>query len=327
MSIQLNYMYETTDDVINGIKTYYHGSTIPNILYMTIDKKYYYRTADFISTPLRFMSRHATSFQFGNIFFSSDLSYMSIDCNCEEFEKKINLPKCLKKLEFNSDLQFLEKIDFSTNQMLFEIEFGPYFNQSLKNIEFPASLRKIYFGDNFNTSLEGVKFPNSLVSIVFGKHYNKSLKNVVFPKFLERIDFGLNFNQSLEDADLPNSITELIFGDDFNQQLQNIKFPNCLKSISFGKNYSQYLTDVEITPNLKTFIFKTQNIINMLNTIPPGITKIYFIDPELNGTTKITNLPMTIKKIFLKNDSAIQNFQKSPLNSKIIVTATTLKCY
>lgn len=331
--VQINYMHENSVDVINEIKRYYHDSTIPNILYTITNEEYYYATTGCISSflpssmPFKFISQHANKFDHDIVYFSSDLSYMSINCHCEEFEKKIKLPKCLKKLEFSSDLKFLENIDFSINEMLFEIEFGPYFNESLKNIELPNSLRKIYFGDNFNTSLEEVKFPDSLVSIVFGRDYNKSLKNIVFPKFLERINFGLKFNQPLTDCDLPDSITELVFGYEFNQPLQNIKFPNSLKSISFGENYSQYLTDVEITPNLKTFIFKTKNIINMLNTIPPGITKIHFIDPKFNGTTKITNLPMTIKKIFLKNDNVIQNFQKIPLNCKIIVTPTTLKCY
>ena len=81
----------------------------------------------------------------------------------------------------------------------------------------------------------------------------------------------------------------------------------------------------------------------MFNTIPPGITKNYLIYLYfggtttitkkyliylyLNGTTTITNLPMTIKKIFLKNENLIQNFQKIPLNCKIIVTPTTLKYY
>lgn len=344
--VQMNYMYEKNDDIKNKIKIDYCNCTIPFMLCMTTCAENYHRitsltytTSSFL-TSFKFISECAVDFARNNILFSADLSHMIINYIFYESEEIMKLPKCLKKLEFNSHSKFLEYIDFTTCEMLFEIEFGHEFNRSLKNIQFPNMLRNIYFGDNFNKSLEGVKFPNSLVSIVFGKYYNKSLKNVIFPKFLERIDFGLYFNQSLEDGDFPDSITELIFGDEFNQPLQNTKFPNSLKSISFGKNYSQYLTDVEITPNLKTFIFKTKNIINMLNTIPAGITKIYFIDPNFNGTTKInfidsnfngttkiTNLPMTIKKIFLKNDNVIQNFQKIPLNCKIIVTPTTLTYY
>eukprot|EP00434_Breviolum_minutum_P001192 symbB.v1.2.001043.t2/scaffold56.1/size371842/14 len=153
------------------------------------------------------------------------------------------------------DQSFERLIKLGSSLPLQKLTLSNSFNLSLKNVEFPRSLRYLEFGYEFNQPLEDVKLPNGLEILAFGQKFNQSLKGVKLPCKLQSLKFGLKFNQSLEEVYLPNSLQSLALGGDFGHHLLHLNFPSNLQKLELGKISSEILENLELPNALETLFF------------------------------------------------------------------------
>jgi len=155
--------------------------------------------------------------------------------------------------------KYVDNLEYLKN--LQELTFGREFNQNLRYVTFPASLRIIRFGRDFDQLIDNTTvFPDSLISIVFGEKFNQSLMGINFPTQLKNLSFGNQFNQEIEMNQLPTTLETLEFGDNFDQKLDDVVYGlDNLKELKVGKNFNKsldlyYATGFQrliITPNQK----------------------------------------------------------------------------
>jgi hypothetical protein len=253
----------------------------------------------------------------------------------ENGEKWLFLPD-----EFNDSL-----LNVTFHSDLKIISFGLIHNQIIDDIIFPEGLRAIYFSTYFNQSLDNVKFPDSVESLHFGFDFNQSLDNVKIMEKINTLHLGEMFNKSLSNIKFNNLKVICISN---NYILDTLAFVPELKIIEFKIGFSIPFHEVVLPDTIQAIYFSKSSSINFnfdKIIFPKSLIKLvlplekvtiknrnnvfnsgYF---NYNNSIKfpeqlqelsigytsenITNLPISMKKIFTINEkNNLNNFQKLP---------------
>jgi hypothetical protein len=232
------------------------------------------------------------------------------------------------------------------------IFFGEKFNQGLDNVIFPQKLISVYFGFDFNQPIDNVRFPNSLLTLSLGPSFNQPIDNVKILDTIDTIEFGERFNQSLSNIKfsnlamctvnnnniLPtlNYVPQLIyikFNLGFSIPFSDAILPNTIQHIIFSELSSSLIDFNKITfpSSLKNLCLPTEQICiiceekmhitrigiynwDNLNNLPDGLEEL----TVWHVSKTITNLPLSLKKIFIKNtQSNLSHFTKLPFGCQL----------
>ncbi len=188
------------------------------------------------------------------------------------------------------------------------LEFGYYFNQSLKEGLIPKSVTHLTFGKHFNQLLKENDIPDSVIHLTFGNDFNQPLKKGDIPKSVTHLTFGCYFNQPLKEGDIPNSVTHLTFGHYFNQPLNKDNLPiNIIELILNTKFNNELIINknilLGITVSKKLEYFTKYNELN-IGLFEKEITNLYtLIEENLTKEKLIGNIiyKELIERVFNPN--------------------------
>ena len=131
--------------------------------------------------------------------------------NCEVIINK--LPKYLeilntKRVFFTMDLHFEQFIDMTR-------------------------LREIYFSYIFNNSIDNIIWTDTIKKISFGEYFNQPIENL--PRYLEILEVGIDFNLEehiiLANIQFPNTLKTFSYMDGFPKQTETIKLLNEIRKL------------------------------------------------------------------------------------------------
>jgi hypothetical protein len=201
--------------------------------------------------------------------------------------------------------------------ILTHLVFGFEFNQEIKENVFPQSLTHLTFGISFNQEIKENVLPLSLTHLTFGHYFNQEIKKNVLPLSLTHLVFGINFNQEIKENVLPLSLTELVFGISFNQEIKENVLP---KNLTFLHLSNKFNKNIKIPLSVKLLSCDVECAI--LNNIPEFIQNIVivlFYNNNNKYNIPITNIPITVKKIyFIGPDTYINLLEKIPFDCVVI---------
>jgi hypothetical protein len=170
------------------------------------------------------------------------------------------------------------------------------FNQKIKENVLPDNLHTLTFGDAFNQEIKENVLPSSLHTLTFGHYFNQEIKENVLPCNLHTLTFCFSFNQEIKENVLPDNLHTLSFGWHFNQEIKEYVLPKSIKKISL---YSHC---------------------NLKNNLPLWIEEVcikFSNDDKYNK--EVNNLPITLKKITIKDVYYLKYITKIPFGCNIVI--------
>jgi hypothetical protein len=72
----------------------------------------------------------------------------------------------------------LFKVTDSTPPCLYELWFSREFDESINNIAFPITLKRLIFGACFNKNIDNTQLPLYVEQLTFGRMFNQNINNV-----------------------------------------------------------------------------------------------------------------------------------------------------
>ena len=239
----------------------------------------------------------------------------------------------------------LTNIPNNTENIIFDETINySRFNQEIKENVLPNSLHTLTFGDNFNQKIKENVLPNSLHTLTFGAWFNQEIKENVLPCSLHTLKFGYWFNQAIKENVLPCSLHTLILGYHFNQAVNENILPKSLHTLSCGF----YLTRKDIVLPKSIKIIYLYAHCKLIDNLPLQIEEVYidfhdifkYDDKEISNlpmkykrlgksviSFSITNLPITLNKIYIKNKKYLKYFTKIPFGCDIVIKNYEIKEY
>lgn len=119
-----------------------------------------------------------------------------------------------------------------------EIDFGPAFNQSLKNISFPPSIEKLSFGEMFAHPLADLAVLPKLLSLTLDCQSDAPTRGWKLPSTLRRLYCGefismpRHFCSSFSELVLPSSLVQLTMRN-VKEHLSSLALPESLEKLDF----------------------------------------------------------------------------------------------
>ncbi len=183
------------------------------------------------------------------------------------------------------------------------MRFGRKFNQSIKKLILPSSLKILQFGFYFNQPIKKNYFPPSLEFLQFGEKFNQPIHPGILPGSLKDliIPYESEFNQRVNLGWIPEWIEKLIIGKKFKFPLIEGIFPSSLIELNCHINSNQSI-QIGIFPlklqNLILHFRKKSNSIGIFNLL-----KNYFLNENQFISPLITNsLPSELKSLIIIGD-------------------------
>jgi hypothetical protein len=205
----------------------------------------------------------------------------------------------------------LKDIPDDTKIIIFE-EYSN-FNQEIKENILPINLHTLIFGNYFNKKIKENVLPINLHTLNFGWNFNQEIKENVLPINLHTLTFGWNFNQIIKENVLPNNLHTLIFGNHYNQEIKENVLPINLHILKLGYNFNQEIKE-NVLPKSITQIGLYSHC-NLINNLPSHIEEAHILftyNEHDYMNNKITNLPITLKKIIIDFEYQIKYLTKIP---------------
>jgi hypothetical protein len=254
-----------------------------------------------------------------------------------EETKTLNIPYDFKE-ELQNIPEETEKIFFLEDR---DNDKSSYFNKPVDNL--PKNLTHLTFGYSFNQPVNYL--PKTLTHLIFGCRFNQSVNNL--PLSLTHLTFGNMFNRPVDN--LPKNLTHLFFVDNYHKPIVNLpkklthlclpyfdyatidNLPVNLTHLIVGHNTKQitlpenliYLRlDCDFDKNkipksVKEIMLYCDN--NLLNNLPEHIEKVFIIFSfDDNYNKNISNLPITIKEIIIKNKK-YEKYIKKPFDTILTI--------
>lgn len=267
-------------------------------------EKLYYNSPD---NELFFYFPNNLNESISNIILKKETKHMIF---CDEFNKSIdniNLPQGLLSLIFGFEFnQSLDNVKFPDS--LRRLSLLGKFNQSLDNVKILENIEMIEFGHMFDHSLSNINFNNLLIMTVGNNNILKTLK---FSPLLEIIEFTGSFTTSLENFILPNTIKSIYFQNESSQifDFDKIKFPSSLKKLFLPIKKIDILNYERLVVDQKSYYFWKN-----FNNLPDTLEELQISHISEN----ITNLPLSLKKIFtINNKKNLNYFKKIPFGCNL----------
>jgi hypothetical protein len=199
---------------------------------------------------------------------------------------------------------------------LIRLTFGCCFNQQIKENVLPNTLICLKFGERYNQEIKEKVMPNSLKYLIFGRDFDKEINENILPANLTHLTFGHYFDKEIKEKVLPDSLTHLTFGFIYNQKIKEKVLPTNLTCLIFDSCYSQEIEPTVIPLSVRELGFYSYN--SLKNNIPYFIETVnIFFDYSDTYTQKISNIPITVKKIKINNKDKIHFLEKIPFDTVV----------
>lgn len=179
----------------------------------------------------------------------------------------------------------------------------------------PESLETLIFGESFNTEIKMNVLPKNLKELIFElkSKYEHAFKKDVLQKSLIRLCFGDKYNCEIDENVLPESLQHIVFGHYYNRDIKKDVLPLNLKTIKIKWEFQKKIVIPEKTKEL----FITCNN-ELINNLPEHIEKIHiFFDDDEKFNKDVSNLPMSLKEIIIKNKDFAKYILKIPFGCVI----------
>ena len=147
------------------------------------------------------------------------------------------------------------------------------------------------------------------------KYYNNITKTLTIP---------CEFNEELKD--IPDDAQIIIFDEDwknieyseFNQKIKENVLPDNLHTLSFGWHFNQEIKEYVLPKSIKKISLYSH--CNLKNNLPLWIEEVcikFSNDDKYNK--EVNNLPITLKKITIKDVYYLKYITKIPFGCNIVI--------
>jgi hypothetical protein len=195
------------------------------------------------------------------------------------------------------------------------------FNQEIKENILPVSLHTLSLGYDFNQEIKENVLPVSLHTLSFGYCFNKEIKEKVLPYSLHTLNFGGDFKQEIKENVLPVSLHTLTFMNysSFNQEIKENVLPKSLHNLTFGFYFNQIIKNNVLPKSIKNICLWSH--CNLINNLPLWIEEVYIMFGKWNDKydKEVNNLPITLKKIIIKDEKYLKYITKIPFGCDIVI--------
>lgn len=179
---------------------------------------------------------------------------------------------------------------------LLGVDLGHFYNNKLEKDVLPKKLSYLLMSDLYEHKFDMNTFPPNLICLRLPSKYRQKINGHTLPNSIQYLELP-EWNNCEIPQPLPSNLTHLYLGGDYTYSFKNIILPSKLYLIKFKCGIDCVINESCFPESLKVMVFyNDEHDIgneNIWNNTPPSVETLilYYI------TTKITNLPPTIKKI------------------------------